>query len=211
MQRHRAQELPALSSSIQCLPNFGWSSLWNPITLRLPYVSQAHSNSELIVQGLKEGTFRCQGESEEQSALSGPSSFRNAKKTGGSTLNISVTSPPSLSCSDVTEDPLLTLKAIEANPFITRALLSNLPRRPRSEKKPIPSDQKDQKYFERRKRNNLAAKKSRDARKAREDEVALRACFLEKENAILRAQVATLREEAHSLRHLLLQRRHRLC
>ena len=68
---------------------------------------------------------------------------------------------------------------------------------------------KDGKYFERRKRNNLAAKKSRDARKAREDEIAVRASFLEKENAILRAQVATLREEANSLRQLLLQKRSR--
>ena len=35
----------------------------------------------------------------------------------------------------------------------------------RGEKKPIPEDLKDEKYFERRKRNNLAAKKSRDQRK----------------------------------------------
>ena len=86
-------------------------------------------------------------------------------------------------------------------------LTQQTPRRPRSEKKPIPDDCKDQKYFERRKRNNFAAKKSRDARKAREDEIAIRASFLEKENAILRAQVATLREEANSLRQLLLQKR----
>lgn len=64
------------------------------------------------------------------------------------------------------------------------------------------------KYFERRKRNNLAAKKSRDARKSREEQIALRACFLEKENAVLRAQVTTLREEANSLRQLLIQKRH---
>jgi Basic region leucine zipper len=44
-------------------------------------------------------------------------------------------------------------------------------RRPRGEKRPIPEEQKDEKYFERRKRNNEAAKKSRDARKMREDRV----------------------------------------
>ena len=82
-------------------------------------------------------------------------------------------------------------------------------RRPRSEKKAIPDNQKDDKYYERRKRNNNAAKKSRDSRKAREDEIAIRASFLEKENAILRAQVGTLREEANSLRQLLLQKRSR--
>lgn len=46
-----------------------------------------------------------------------------------------------------------------------------LSRRQRSEKRPIPDEQKDAKYFERRKRNNEAAKKSRDARKIREDRV----------------------------------------
>lgn len=87
------------------------------------------------------------------------------------------------------------------------ALTSSRPARPRSEKKTVPEDLKDDKYFERRKRNNQAAKKSREARKAREDEIAIRASFLEKENAVLRAQVATLREEANSLRQLLLQKR----
>lgn len=46
-------------------------------------------------------------------------------------------------------------------------------KRQRGEKKPIPEEQKDDKYFERRKRNNQAAKKSRDARKLREDQVNL--------------------------------------
>lgn len=44
-------------------------------------------------------------------------------------------------------------------------------RRQRGEKRSIPEEQKDEKYFERRKRNNEAAKKSRDARKIREDRV----------------------------------------
>lgn len=97
------------------------------------------------------------------------------------------------------------------SPTIARAIAATQnQKRPRSEKKPIPSDQKDNKYFERRKRNNQAAKKSRDARKAREDEIATRASFLEKENAILRAQTQTLREEATSLQQLILQKtRHR--
>lgn len=48
-----------------------------------------------------------------------------------------------------------------------------LSRRQRGEKRPIPDEQKDEKYFERRKRNNEAAKKSRDARKIREDRVSV--------------------------------------
>lgn len=73
--------------------------------------------------------------------------------------------------------------------------------------KPISEQQKDGKYFERRKRNNVAAKKSRDARKQREDEIAIRASFLEKENSILKAQLQTLKDEAQQLRILLTQKK----
>lgn len=107
------------------------------------------------------------------------------------------------------EFKLLSVPDGVSNPTLARAMaaVNQGQKRPRSEKKAIPDDAKDDKYFERRKRNNNAAKKSRDARKSREDEIAIRASFLEKENAILRAQVTTLREEANSLRQLLLQKR----
>ncbi|OQV26070.1 hypothetical protein BV898_00198 [Hypsibius exemplaris] len=100
---------------------------------------------------------------------------------------------------------------LEGNPqLLIRAISSvsnsHASRRPRSEKKPIPAEKKDGKYFERRKRNNHAAKKSRDYRKQREDEVAMRANQLEKDNAILKAQLHTLREEATSLQQMLMQR-----
>ncbi|XP_076301057.1 uncharacterized protein LOC143219103 isoform X2 [Lasioglossum baleicum] len=103
-----------------------------------------------------------------------------------------------------------TFSNVNAGGMVTRHFLgtngiTNSSRRPRSEKKPIPDDQKDEKYYERRKRNNQAAKKSRDARKIREDHIALRATMLEHENAILKAQVITLREEAQSLRHMLIK------
>ncbi|CAK1587617.1 unnamed protein product [Parnassius mnemosyne] len=75
--------------------------------------------------------------------------------------------------------------------------------RRRGEKRPIPAELKDEKYFERRRRNNQAAKKSRDARRIREDQIAWRACFLEQENASLRAHVAALRQETLTLRTLL--------
>lgn len=80
---------------------------------------------------------------------------------------------------------------------------SFLHRRPRGEKRPIPDEQKDDKYYERRKRNNEAAKKSRDARKIREDRIAFRAAFLEQENSLLRAQVLALRDELQTMRQIL--------
>ncbi|XP_055314542.1 uncharacterized protein LOC129575287 isoform X2 [Sitodiplosis mosellana] len=81
-----------------------------------------------------------------------------------------------------------------------------LSRRQRGEKRPIPEEQKDEKYFERRKRNNEAAKKSRDARKVREDRIAFRAALLEQENAILRAQILALREELATLQQMICNR-----
>ncbi|GAU92469.1 hypothetical protein RvY_04545-2 [Ramazzottius varieornatus] len=98
----------------------------------------------------------------------------------------------------------------EVNPALMHAIGSatqnTTARRPRSEKKPIPSEQKDQKYFERRRRNNYAAKKSRDYRKAREDQVAGRASELERENTALRAQLMTLKEESEKLQQAIVQR-----
>jgi len=90
--------------------------------------------------------------------------------------------------------------------LVAKALASATMRRPRSEKKPIPEDLKDMKYYERRRRNNLAAKRSRDMRKNREDQVTIRANYLEKENSVLRAQVSTLRDEAFALKQMLLHK-----
>lgn len=78
-----------------------------------------------------------------------------------------------------------------------------LPRRSRGEKRAIPDEQKDAKYYEKRKRNNEAAKKSRDARKIREDRIAFRAAFLEQENSLLKAQVAALQNEMQTLRQVI--------
>ncbi|XP_069697883.1 D site-binding protein-like [Periplaneta americana] len=50
-------------------------------------------------------------------------------------------------------------------------------------------DGKDAAYWERRKKNNEAAKRSRDARRAKEDELAIRTSFLEQENLLLKLQM----------------------
>ena len=65
-------------------------------------------------------------------------------------------------------------------------------------------DVKDQAYWERRRKNNLAAKRSRDARRAKEDEIAIRAAFLEQENIQLKWEVARLKSETARLRAMLL-------
>ncbi|KAG7302404.1 hypothetical protein JYU34_013935 [Plutella xylostella] len=55
-------------------------------------------------------------------------------------------------------------------------------------------------YQARRERNNAAAKRSRDLRRAREDELAIRAAYLEQDNAQLRRQIhaATVCTDCHT-------------
>ena len=72
-------------------------------------------------------------------------------------------------------------------------------KRPRT----LPESQKDEAYWERRRKNNDAAKRSRDARRAKEDEIAIRAALLEQENLKLRVEVAALKTETARLRCML--------
>ncbi|XP_076007917.1 TEF transcription factor, PAR bZIP family member a isoform X2 [Genypterus blacodes] len=60
----------------------------------------------------------------------------------------------------------------------------------------VPEEQKDDKYWQRRKKNNVAAKRSRDARRLKENQITVRAAFLERENTALRTEVADLRKES---------------
>ena len=58
---------------------------------------------------------------------------------------------------DIATSPMPTSPA-DPSHLVAKALASATMRRPRSEKKPIPDDLKDGKYFERRRRNNLAVR-----------------------------------------------------
>ncbi|KAL0983981.1 hypothetical protein UPYG_G00135490 [Umbra pygmaea] len=59
----------------------------------------------------------------------------------------------------------------------------------------VPEDSKDEKYWQRRNKNNVAAKRSRDARRLKENQITVRAAFLERENTALRQEVAELRKD----------------
>ncbi|XP_048449384.1 hepatic leukemia factor, partial [Rhincodon typus] len=67
----------------------------------------------------------------------------------------------------------------------------------------VPDEMKDEKYWARRRKNNMAAKRSRDARRLKENQIAIRAAFLEKENLALRQEVADLRKELSRCKNLL--------
>ncbi|OTF73964.1 hepatic leukemia factor-like protein [Euroglyphus maynei] len=59
----------------------------------------------------------------------------------------------------------------------------------RKRARPLPDNLKDEAYWERRRKNNEAAKRSRDLRRAKEDEIAIRASFLEHENRQLKLKL----------------------
>ncbi|XP_038608424.1 D site-binding protein [Tachyglossus aculeatus] len=67
----------------------------------------------------------------------------------------------------------------------------------------VPDEQKDEKYWSRRYKNNEAAKRSRDARRLKENQISVRAAFLEKENALLRQEVVSIRQELSHYRSVL--------
>lgn len=67
----------------------------------------------------------------------------------------------------------------------------------------VPEDLKDDRYWARRKKNNHAAKRSRDARRIKENQIAMRAAYLEKENATLREELEKLRHDNARMKHKL--------
>nr|XP_027238414.1 transcription factor VBP-like [Penaeus vannamei] len=70
----------------------------------------------------------------------------------------------------------------------------------KSRKQFVPSELKDDKYWARRRKNNLAAKRSRDARRLKENQIAMRANFLEKENVALRLELEKTVKEVETLK-----------
>lgn len=67
----------------------------------------------------------------------------------------------------------------------------------------VPDERKDIQYWEKRKKNNESAKRSRDARRMKEEQIAMRVVYLEQENLQLRTEVSLLKSEIEKLRCML--------
>ena len=63
-----------------------------------------------------------------------------------------------------------------------------------------PENKKDEKYWERRIRNNVAAQRSRQARRMKENQIALRASFLENQNKQLKVTMNKLNIENNNIK-----------
>merc|ERR1711974_579951 len=59
----------------------------------------------------------------------------------------------------------------------------------------VPTDHKDDRYWEKREKNNVAARRSREARRLKENQIALRTAYLEKENNGLKAKLDAAKAE----------------
>ena len=64
----------------------------------------------------------------------------------------------------------------------------------------MPNELKDEKYWARRNKNNIAAKRSRDTRRLKENQIVITATYLEQENENLRKQLEQLKKETMSLK-----------
>jgi len=53
----------------------------------------------------------------------------------------------------------------------------------------VPDENKDDRYWDKREKNNVAARRSREARRLKENQIALRAAYLEKENKVLKKEL----------------------
>lgn len=72
---------------------------------------------------------------------------------------------------------------------------------------PIPDNCKDDAYWERRKRNNESAKKSREMRRWKEQQTTFRVRVLEQENLKLKTEVTMLRNELENFRKIICNER----
>lgn len=106
---------------------------------------------------------------------------------------------------DPTDIPALISGNVHQLCDSSTTLTSQAVRATRKRGKAFPEELKDSAYWERRRRNNAAAKRSRDARRAKEDETAVRAALLEQENFQLRIETNTLRQEIEKIKSLLVQ------
>ena len=64
----------------------------------------------------------------------------------------------------------------------------------------VPNQEKNDKYWERREKNNVAAKRSREARRLRENQIAMRTAFLEVENSMLQKALDDTEDKNEKLR-----------
>jgi len=67
-------------------------------------------------------------------------------------------------------------------------------------KNAVPEEMKDERYWDKRTKNKMATRRSREARRLKENQIALRAAFLEKENAVMKKELESSQFEKSKLK-----------
>ena len=84
---------------------------------------------------------------------------------------------------------LATVPGLEFDPKTRAFDMEELRPQPiikKRKKNSVPEDLKDDKYWEKRNKNKEATRRSREARRLKENQIVLRAAYLEKENRVLK-------------------------
>jgi len=119
--------------------------------------------------------------------------------------NLQITTSFNLNSSNEENSNLSNLSAFSQNNDLSMvspsSQLSVSGRRRRGQ--PIPDHLKDSNYWNKRVKNNYAAKKSRDQKREKDMETARRCCQLETENGILKTELEQIKNENLILRTLL--------
>ena len=146
------------------------------------------------------GTKRSINESGASSSSNG-STISRPESTGNEVSSVQSPSSMQSSCSALSNSPVSETMRIDAP---TTTLSDKTLKSKSNIKNPYPTgDDKDRQYWERRRKNNEAAKRSRDTRRRKEDEIALRCAFLEQENLKLKLELSSLKQETYRLKCLL--------
>jgi len=97
---------------------------------------------------------------------------------------------------------LATVPGLEFDPKTRAFDMEELRPQPiikKRKKNSVPEDLKDDKYWEKRNKNKEATRRSREARRLKENQIVLRAAYLEKENRVLKQELDTTNFEKSKL------------
>merc|ERR1719341_3098225 len=112
-------------------------------------------------------------------------------------------------CVNFSEDDLrlATIPGQDFDPATRRFSEEELKPQPiirKRKKQFVPDELKNNKYWAKRCKNNEAAKRSREARRLKENQIAMRARFLEEENNALKGEVEHLKKENSDLKQMMM-------
>jgi len=89
---------------------------------------------------------------------------------------------------------LATVPGLDFDPKTRNFELEELRPQPiikKRKKNAVPEDMKDDRYWEKREKNKEATRRSREAKRLKENQIVLRAAYLEKENKVLKQELDT--------------------